>query len=62
MKYLKELCEISAPSGEEKSVRDFIIPKLGGSDYYIDNAGNLIVVKKGKKTPKNKLMLAAHMD
>lgn len=62
MKYLKELCQICAPSGEEKSVRDFIISKLGECDYYVDNAGNLIVEKKGKKTPDNKLMLAAHMD
>lgn len=62
MKYLKELCEISAPSGEEKAVRDYIISKLGDCDYITDNAGNLIVEKKGKKTPKNKLMLAAHMD
>ena len=62
MKYLKELCEICAPSGEEKAVRDFIISKLGGRDYTIDNAGNLIVEIKGKKTPENKLMLAAHMD
>ena len=62
MKYLKDLCEISAPSGEEKIVRDYIISKLGDCDYIIDNAGNLIVEKKGKKTPKNKLMLAAHMD
>lgn len=62
MKYLKDLCEICAPSGEEKAVRDYILSKLGDTPYLIDNAGNLIVEKKGKKVPENKLMLAAHMD
>ena len=62
MKYLKELCEICAPSGEEKAVRDYIISKLGERDYCVDNLGNLIVEIKGKKTPKNKIMLSAHMD
>ena len=62
MKYLKDLCELCAVSGEEKAVRDYVISKLADNPYYIDNAGNLIVEKKGRKVPKNKLMLAAHMD
>lgn len=30
--------------------------------WHVDAMGNLIVFKKGKKTPKNKVLLTAHMD
>lgn len=66
--YLRELCLIDGISGREKSVRDYIINKAqvfatDNSDYIkTDPMGNLIIFKKGKKTPKNKVMLSAHMD
>ncbi len=60
---LKELCEINATSGNEAPVRDYIISKLpSDTKYFIDPLGNLIVQKLGKKKPKNKIMLDAHMD
>ncbi len=60
---LKSLCLLNGTSGDEKSVRDFIINEIKGHcDYRIDNLGNLICFKKGKKTPKKCLMLDAHMD
>ncbi|MBQ8209804.1 MAG: M42 family peptidase [Clostridia bacterium] len=60
---IKELSLINATSGREKAVRDYIISKIEGKcEYRTDALGNLIVFKKGKKEPKNKIMLDAHMD
>lgn len=60
---LKELCILNGASGDEKNVRDYIIKCIDGNvEYHTDNLGNLIVFKRGRKTPKNKIMLAAHMD
>lgn len=61
--YLKDLCKLNGISGNEENVREYIISKLGSNcEYKVDNMGNLIVYKKGKTTPKNKVMLSAHMD
>lgn len=60
--YIKELCEINGTSGREAGVREYIISKLRGNSYIIDNLGNLIVEVKGKKRAKNKVMVSAHMD
>jgi len=61
--YLKDLCLLNGISGNEDSIREYIISKLDNkSTFKVDNMGNLIVYKKGKKTPKNKVMLSAHMD
>jgi endoglucanase len=50
-------------SGDEGKVREYIIENLDKSaSYHTDNLGNLIVFKKGKKTPDKKIMLDAHMD
>lgn len=61
---LKKLCTCSGISGDEKNVRDIIISEI--KDYAdsikTDNLGNLIVFKKGLKTPSKKLMISAHMD
>ncbi len=63
MELLKELCLANGVSGDEKTVRELIISKIDGfCDYSTDNLGNLICFKKGRKTPKNKLMIAAHTD
>lgn len=57
------LCGINGTSGDESEVREAII-KLLPKDvkYTVDPLGNLIVEKKGKKRPKSKLMIDAHMD
>ena len=59
----KRLSLADGTSGDEKRVRELIKSRLP-SDCEVreDNLGNLIVFKKGAKTPKNKLMLCAHMD
>ena len=62
MKYLEPLCLLDGTSGDEGRVRDYILAHLGNHPYRVDNLGNIIVEKKGKKAPKNKLMLSAHMD
>ncbi len=61
--YLKDLCLLNGISGNEENIREYLITKLDNScTYKIDNMGNLLVHKKGKKTPRNKIMLSAHMD
>ncbi|MGN1339589.1 MAG: M42 family metallopeptidase [Oscillospiraceae bacterium] len=59
---LIELSSIDGTSGDEGAVRDYIAARITADKVYTDNLGNLIVFKKGRKTPKNKLMFAAHMD
>ena len=61
---LKELSELSGISGDEGLVRDFIISEIKdtNADIRTDNMGNLIVFKKGRKTPERKLLISAHMD
>lgn len=65
--YLRELCLINGISGREKNVREYLIEIINksltqGDKINIDPIGNLICFKKGRKTPKNKVMISAHMD
>ena len=61
--YLKDLCLLNAVSGNEESVRNFIIDKIKEfCEYSVDNLGNVIALRKGRKTPDKKLMVAAHTD
>ncbi len=60
---LKTLCLLDGTSGDEKSIREFIISQIEGyCQYRTDNLGNIIVFKKGKKTPERRVMIDAHMD
>ncbi len=59
---LREICTIDGTSGDEGRVRDYILSRITADEVTVDNLGNLIVFKKGRKSPKNKIMLAAHMD
>ena len=59
---LEQICMLDGTSGDENRVRDFIRANISADEVTIDNLGNLIVFKKGRKAPKNKIMLAAHMD
>lgn len=60
---LKKLSEINSVSGNEKSIRDFIISEIKDSvdDVRIDKIGNIIAYKKGK-IDNPKIMVSAHMD
>lgn len=60
---LNELCRINGTSGDESRVREYICRKIEGKcEYKIDPLGNIIAYKKGRNTPKNKVMISAHMD
>lgn len=65
--YMKELCLINGISGREKNICDYIHKKIKpflgyGDEVTFDILGNLLVFKKGRHTPKNKVMISAHMD
>lgn len=60
---LKELCLINGTSGDEGKVRDYIITQIKNyCEYSVDNMGSIIAYKKGKKAPKQKISINAHMD
>ena len=60
---LKRLCTICGTSGDEGRVREYIISRIKDHcEYSVDPLGSIIAFKKGKNTPKNKIMLDAHMD
>jgi len=58
------LCALNGVSGSEEEVADYIadFAKKHTDDVQIDVMGNVIVGKKGNKTPTQKLVLCAHMD
>lgn len=61
--HLEKLSSLYGISGNEDSVRNYIISCIEGKcDCYTDNLGNLIAFKKGRKKTDKKLMIAAHMD
>lgn len=62
MNGLRELCLINGASGDESRVREYISSRISADEMFVDNLGNLIVFKKGKNRPKNKIMFSAHMD
>jgi len=62
---LKEICEIAGAPGFEKRVRDLVINLVTplSDEVKVDNLGNVIAIKKGKRNPdQKKVMVAAHMD
>lgn len=64
LELIEKLSLLDGTSGRENEVRDYIIEEIKtyADSYETDALGNLIVFKKGAKTPKNKVMLDAHMD
>ncbi len=63
MDHLKTLCQICGTSGDESSVRNWILEHLPpDAEAQTDPLGNLLVFRKGKRRPDRRLMLAAHMD
>lgn len=62
-KDLEQLCCLDGVSGREGKIRDYIFSQIKDvAQCRVDALGNLIVFKKGAVTPRNKIMLAAHMD
>ena len=63
LELLKQLCEIDGVSGGEEKVADWLKNHLPEDcKVRTDALGNLICEKKGKQTPKNKLLFSVHMD
>lgn len=63
LEWLKQLCQTDGVSGAEDRVAEWILAHLPQDcRTWRDARGNLICEKKGEKTPKNKLLFAAHMD
>ena len=62
---LKEICEMPGAPGFEKPIRERILKEIKSlvDESYVDNLGNLVVIKKGVNNPLGKkVMIAAHMD
>jgi endoglucanase len=61
---MKELCALRGVSGNEDEVRDYIVSctKPHANEVIVDVMGNVIAFKKGAKSPKERLVLCAHMD
>lgn len=60
---LKDLCLLNGTSGDEGTVRDYIINQIKDyCDYRVDNLGSVIAFKKGKKASDVKVSINAHMD
>lgn len=61
---IKALCLPDGVSGRETAVTTEILQLIKGyaDEVHVDNLGSVIAFKKGKQTPKNKLLVAAHMD
>lgn len=61
---IKSLCELDGISGREQDVSAAIMEHIRtlADEVSVDNLGNVIAFKKGRRQPKHKLMVAAHMD
>ncbi len=61
---LKTLCDLPGVSSREDAVRDYIRAQAEpfADSIRTDTLGNLLVFKKGRRTPPQPVLLAAHMD
>lgn len=63
IKELEKLCLLDSVSGNEGSVRDYIICAIKDKcEYSVDPMGNVIAFVKGRRSSDKKLMISAHMD
>lgn len=61
---METLCCLGGVTGGEDEVRDYILERVmpHADEIKTDSLGNLMVFKKGSKTPDRRIMLCAHMD
>ncbi|MGN1034525.1 MAG: M42 family metallopeptidase [Oscillospiraceae bacterium] len=60
---IKTLCEACGIAGQESAIANLIKEEIVNCcKCKIDNVGNVVAFKKGRKAPKHKIMLVAHMD
>lgn len=66
LNYLRGFCDACGVSGfeEDGGIADFVINEIKpyADEIYLDKAGNIIAFKKGRRTPKKRVLFAAHMD
>jgi len=62
IKLLSEICEESGAPGYEQKIREIVLREVKHlvDEIRIDNMGNVIAIKRGKKDKR--VMIAAHMD
>ncbi len=62
IKLLAELCESAGAPGHEQRIREIVLREVTSlvDDVRIDNMGNVLAIKKGKKNKR--VMIGAHMD
>ena len=62
IKLLSEICEESGAPGYEQKIRKIVLREVKPlvDEVRIDNMGNVVAIKRGKKNKK--VMIAAHMD
>jgi tetrahedral aminopeptidase len=63
VKLLDRICKAPGAPGYEIEIRKLVLEELEGlaDDISVDSMGNVVALKKGKKSSK-KIMAAAHMD
>ena len=63
---LKTLCEINAPSGNERELRRAILEEArglcGAENVRIDRMGNVLAFRKGREVGRPHVCVSAHMD
>ena len=59
---IKNISELNAVSGDEKSLRDYIICNINADEVQIDTMGNIIALKKGALKSEKKLAVVTHID
>ena len=61
---METLCCLAGVVGGEDEVRDYILERVMpyADEIRTDPLGNLMVFKKGAKTPAERVLLCAHMD
>ena len=60
---MEKLSGIDGVSGNEDAVRQAIIEEIQDyCTYQVSPLGNLVAFKKGRRTPKRRWMISAHMD
>ena len=63
---LKQLCEMHAPSGNEREIRRALLAEArslcGEENVRIDRMGNVLCFKKGREAGRPHVCVSAHMD
>ena len=61
---METLCCLAGVTGGENEVRDYILERVmpHADEIRTDPLGNLMVFKKGARTPDRRVLLCAHMD